>query len=400
MKLITDDIKTLRDMEARRWDDIFAGIPASHPRNEQATAQQVVPAIPFTSAAHAHVEPGPTLTVTPTTAVQQLNPLDVPAYGYLRHFVIEVFGSGGVGGTGNADYPWNIIQSISLQDVNGGNIVGPIDGYALFLANVVGGYGFNNSPGNNPSFNGAAPNPRFQIRVPVEISEKDALGALANQNNAANYKCNIAINSIAATTSVAYTTPPVLTINTSLEAWTLPAMTDNQGRLQAQSPPLLGTGHYISTSSQSQNVGDNTITFTRLGNYIRNFILVGRDATGARVSGVLPDPLQFNWDGNQIHKASIRYFQNLFTERLNGTFTVPAGVVVIPFGYGGAVGRLGNEDPNLWLATSESSRLEVTGVATVAGTVQRITMEVAPVETNQAERYAVPNNTGATPGNK
>lgn len=362
---------------------------------------QAVPAIPFTSAAHLHVEPGPTVNVgLVTTAVQQLNPLDVPAYGYLKHFVLEVVASGGVGGTGNADYPWNILQSVTLQDVNGGNIVGPIDGYALYIANLVGGYGFNNNPANNPAFVGTAPNPLFQIRVPVEISDKDALGALANQNNAANYKCSIAINNIANTTSVAYTTPPSITINTFLEAWTLPALTDNQGRLQAQSPPLLSTGQYLSTSTSSQNVGDNTITFTRLGNYIRNFILIGRNSSAVRTAGVLPDPLQFNWDGNQIHKASIRYFTNLLFEKLGGAITAPVGVVVLPFGYGGAVGRLGNEDPNLWLPTSESSRLEVTGVATVAGTVQKVTMEVAPVETNQAERYAVPNNTGATPANR
>lgn len=360
---------------------------------------QAVPAIPFTSAAHFHVEPGPTKTVTPTTAVQQLDAIDVPAYGYIKHFVIEVSAAGGVGGTGNADYPWNIIQSVSLQDVNGGNIVGPIDGYALYIANLVGGYGFNNNPANNPAFVGSAPNPLFQIRVPVEISDKDALGALSNQNNAANYKCSIAINSIAATTSVAYTTPPTLTIATYLEAWTLPADKDSRGRLQAQTPPLLETGHYISSSTQPITVGDNTITFTRLGNYIRNFLLIGRDATGARVNTVFPNPLLFNWDGNQIHKASLRYFQNLLFEKLAGSFTLPAGVIVIPFGYGGVVGRLGNEDPNLWLPTSESSRLEVTGVASVAGTMQRITMEVAPVETNQAERYQVPSNTGAAPVN-
>lgn len=366
-------------------------------------APQAVPAIPFTSASHLHVEPGPTINVgLLTTAVQQLNPIDVPAYGYLKHFVIEVVATGGVGGTGNADYPWNILQSVTLQDVNGGNIVGPIDGYALYIANLIGGYGYSNNPGFNPAFVGAAPNPLFQIRVPVEISDKDGLGALANQNNAANYKCSLAINSIAGTTSVAYTTPPSVTINTYLEAWTLPAVTDNQGRLQAQAPPLLGTGQYLSTATASQNVGDNTVTFTRLGNYIRNFILIGRNAAGARAAGVLPDPLQFNWDGNQIHKASIRYFTNLLFEKLNlsGAFTAPVGVVVIPFGYGGQVGRLGNEDPNLWLPTSESSRLEVTGSSTTAGTVQRVTMEVAPVETNQAERYAVPSNTGASPAAK
>jgi hypothetical protein len=366
-----------------------------------ATAQQTtaIPALPFVAAAHPHVEPGPVFTVTPSTAVQQLNPIDVPAYGYLRHVLIDIQASGGVGGTGGADYPWNVIQSVTLQDVNGANIVGPIDGYALYIANLVGGYAFNNNPANNPSYVGSAPNPSFSIRVPVEISEKDALGALANQNAAANYKLTIAINSIAATTSVAYTTPPVLTVRTYLEAWTLPAPVDAKGRPQAQVPPLLGTGQYWSTTTRSTLAGSNTLGVTRVGNYIRNVALIARDASGARADTVFPDPFQFNWDGNQLDNANVRYFKQIFFEKLAGAITLPTGVLVLPFGYGGNVGRLGDDEANLWLPTSQSSRLEVTGNSAVAGSIQMLVNEVAPVETNQAERYQTPSNSGATPAN-
>src|SRR3954453_12200524 len=106
-----------------------------------ATDPQVqVPAVPFVASAHEHVEPAFTRTFTPGASVQQLDPIDVPAYGFLRHVLLEISASGGVGGTAPADYPYNILSQIALQDVNGANIVGPIDGYALYLANVVGGY--------------------------------------------------------------------------------------------------------------------------------------------------------------------------------------------------------------------------------------------------------------------
>lgn len=358
-----------------------------------AQAQRVMPLLPFTASAHEHTEPAFTVTVTPGAAVQNLNPIDVPAYGYLRHIVLEITAAGGAGGTIAADGPWNLIQSVTLQDVNGANIVGPIDGYALYVANLLGGYVFNNNPANLPNFSGSAPNPSFSIRIPVEISARDALGALANQNAAANYKLSLAVNSLAAAFSVAPTTAPTLTIRGWLEAWTLPAPSNNRGEPQAQVPPLLGTGQYWSTTTRSILAGNNTLGVTRVGNLIRNIGLIARDATGVRADTVFPDPLQFNWDGNQIHNASVRYFKNILFERIGGGFTLPAGVLALPFSHG-LTGRMGNETPDLWLPTTQSSRLEFAGNAGAAGSIQMVVNEVAPVEPNQAERYQVPNDTG------
>lgn len=353
----------------------------------------VVPALPFTASAHEHTEPAFTLTLTPGAAVQQVNPQDIPAYGYLRSIFLEVSASGGAGGTATADFPWNIIQSLTLQDVNGANIVGPIDGYALYVANVVGGgQGVNNDPATAPFHVGSSPNPVFFLRVPVEISARDALGALANQNAAANYKLSLALNSIAALWSVAPTTAPTITIRAWLEAWTLPAPMDNRGRPQAQVPPLLGTGQFWSSTTRTVLAGNNTLGVTRVGNYIRNLVLIGRDNAGARADTVFPDPFLFNWDGNQIHNVSQRYLKQYFREKVGGDFTLPTGVLVLPFSHGG-IGRLGNETPDLWLPTTQSSRLEVAGNSAAAGSMQMLVNEVAPVETNQTERYQVPSDT-------
>jgi hypothetical protein len=295
----------------------------SMPPNTNGSRPAVVMALPFTASAHEHVENAQTVTVVQTAAVQNLNPIDVPAYGYLRHLVIEVVGAGGTGGTMSADGPWNIIQSVSLQDVNGANIVGPLDGYALYLANIVGGYVFNNNPSNIPSFAGSAPNPVFQIRVPVEISARDGFGALANQNTAANFKLSLSINSTAVVYSSAPSVLPTYTIRVWLEAWTVPAPANNRGDTQAQVPPLLGTGQFWSQMTRTTLSGNNTVLLTRTGNLIRNLVLVGRDVSGVRSDAVLMDPLQFNWDGNQIHNASLRYFKNYLFERMSGAFTYP-----------------------------------------------------------------------------
>lgn len=356
-------------------------------------AAQALPALPFTASAHEHVELAATLTVTPTTAVQQLNPIDIPASGYFRSLFIEIVAAGGAGGTLAADGPWNIISSLALKDVNGSHIISPIDGYALYCANLFGGFDFNNNLANVPWYSGSAPNPAFGLRVPVEVIARDGLGALANQNSAANYKLEMAINSIAGQASVAYTTAPVFTIRVWYEGWTLPAAQSMRGEPQAQVPPLLGTGQYLNAVTRPVVVGTNNTPVNRVGNLIRNLILIGRDVSGVRQDTVLPDMAELRWDGNAIFTSSVRYLKAYAMQKLAGAVTFPTGVVVFPFSHL-LTGRMGNESPDLWLPTTQSTRLEVVGPSAVAGNIQLVVNDVAPVEQTQTERYQVPNDTG------
>lgn len=354
----------------------------------------VMPALPFVASAHEHTEPAFTLTLTPGAAVQNVNPIDIPASGYLRALWIQVVGTGGAAGTASADFPWNLIQSIGLQEVNGSTIMNPMDGYALYVANVIGGYSFTNDPAQAPFHVGSTPNPVFFLRIPVEIAAKDGLGALANQNAAAQYKLSFALNTIAAAWTVAPTTAPTLTIKGWLEAWTLPAPQDNRGRPQSQVPPLLGTGQYWSSTTRATIAGTNTLGITRVGNLIRAVCFIARSAAGARADNVFPEPFRLNWDGNMMHNVEQFYLQDMFRSKVNGPFTRPVGVFVLPYNHA-TTGRMGNEDPTLWLPTMDTTRLEIEGVSAAAGSIQMLVNEVAPVETNQAQRYEFPNNTGA-----
>lgn len=359
----------------------------------------VVAALPFTSGAHEHVEPAFTATFTPGATVQRQNPTDIPAYGYITAIALEVVCSGGAGGTLAADAPWNILTDITLQDVNGSTIVGPINGYELYIANILGGWGgVRNNPADSPAFVGSAPNPSFILRVPVEVSHKDGLGALSNQNSSANYKLTFGINTAANIASVAFGTIPLVTVRGWLEAWTLPADRDSRGNPQAQTPPLLGTGQYISVQGpRAGAVGSYSAPFTRLGNYLRFVGIIGRDVSGVRSDAALPDPLLFNWDGMQIKNLSQRLLMQHFYERVNGVFTRPTGVFVLPFNFGGEYPAMGNESPNMWLPTTQSSRLSIDGSAAAAGSTTFLTCEVAPVEVSQAARYEEHSNTGWNP---
>jgi len=149
-----------------------------------------MPPIPFTAAAHEHSEPVITdATLAIGAAQQPRGPYDVPAFGFLRHVFMEVILSGGTIGAGvlSPDYPFNILQNITLSDVNGAPIFGPLDGYAALWANIVGGYAFRQDPRLGPWYVGTI-NGSFWLRIPVEISRHNGYGALANQNAAASYK--------------------------------------------------------------------------------------------------------------------------------------------------------------------------------------------------------------------
>lgn len=55
---------------------------------------------------------------------------------------------------------------------------------------------------------------------------------------------------------------------------------------------------------------------------------------------------------------------------------------------------MGNDTPDLWLGTTQASRLEISGTSAAAGSVAVLTNEVAPIEANPAAQFQYPNQTG------
>jgi hypothetical protein len=62
--------------------------------------------------------------------------------------------------------------------------------------------------------------------------------------------------------------------------------------------------------------------------------------------------------------------------------------------------RAGDDTPNLWLPTVQSTRLELRATINTNGNVQTMINDVQPVEVNPAERYVESNVTApaAIPG--
>lgn len=370
--------------------------PGGAPRAAGQPAPQAVQAVPFIAAAHEHTEPAFTSVVTPGANSVTLGPFDVPAFGYMRHILLEVSGTGGVLGTGvlTADWPWNIFEAVTLYDVNGAPIYGPFDGYAMLWSNIVGGYAFEQDPRGDPLFSGGV-NPVFYLRIPVEISHGDGMGSLSNQNAAASYKVELRVRPLVQLISPAPTTAPSLTIRGWLEAWTLPNEVDLAGRPQAQLPPAHGTTQYWSHFTRSVIAGANTIQLPRVGNLIRNLIIIARSNAGARDDTAFYDTITFQWDARVLYQESRSLRIRNMWERLVDTGR-DAGVFVYSFSHSD-MGRSGDGSPVLWLPTVQSSRLELQGNASIAGSLQILTNDIAPAEVIPAERFVETSRSGFTP---
>ena len=354
--------------------------------------------VPFVAGAHEHTEPFVDVTVTPTGATQNLGPFDVPAYGYMRNIFVEVTTTtAGTGLTASADYPYNLFQTISLNDVNGAPIFGPLDGYATLWANIIGGYAFRSDPRLSPMYSSSATAPSMFFRVPIEISHHDGLGALPNQNATSNYKLNFTINP-GTTTWTAVTTYPAIRIRCYLEAWSLPNATDVVGRPQMQVPPMVGTTQYWSQFVKNISAGYQTTLLPRVGNLIRNLLFISRNASGVRTANVFPDPAVIGWDARDMLNDTQNYRNTVGTERLIPLqATLDTGVFLYSLNHS-TENQCGDDNASLWYQTVQATRLELKGTSVTAGTIQCITNDVAPVEVNSAERYVEGSATGFHPG--
>lgn len=359
-----------------------------------------IPIVEFTAAAHEHVESGFDVSLTPTTTAQNSGPHDVPAFGYMRHVLLYVSTSGGdaTAGALAADAPWNVFSEVVLEDVNGAAIV-QLSGYELFLANLYGGYAFQQDPRLQPdAVTTGVVTYTFALRIPVEIHHNNGLGAIANQNTAAAYKVRFTVNTIANIWSTAPTTTPAVRVRGYLEAWTQPTPQDLAGRPQAVMPPRHGTTQYWSRYTRSGMAsGEQSVTLTRVGNLLRTLIFVARaTGGGARTTANFPDPVTINWDARQLIREP-RYLRRAYmAERyITSSAGHPAGVFVYDFDHD-VLGHGGDGTPELWIPTVQSTRLELSGTF-AAGDLTVMTNDVAPVEVTQEERYEEFSDTGFNP---
>lgn len=349
-------------------------------------APQIV--VPFVRAAQEHQEAFLDVSQVIGAGNVPLSPVDIPAYGFMRGIFIEVTATGGTGAAAIAkgDAPFSAVTDISVMDVNGAPIVGPLDGYDVFLANKYGGYRrANTNPRLHPDFQPVQTTGNFSylLYVPIEVSGRDGLGSLANLNAASSYKLRVTVAGSGSVYSTNPTTLPTVRVRAWLDAWTQPSPEDLRGNPQATQPPAHGTTSFWSKNVVNVNSGQQTIRLQRVGNLIRDLIFVYRDASGVRNKTNFPAPFQIYWDTRLLKELQPITWRGQMAQKFNLTGAddsaggLDTGVYVEDYMHE-FDGQVGAELRDGWLPTVQSTRLEVFGNFGAAGTLTILTNDVSP----------------------
>lgn len=340
-------------------------------------------AVPFVQASRERLEAALDNTDNLGESVSQV---EIPALGFLRYLVIRVDATGGSAGLNNAvaeeDAPFNVLQSFQVSDVNGNPIYGPFDLYKGFIVDKHGGYTFASDARSRPNFSDVDDDGNFSfvVRVPLEISGRDALGALANMNASQTYKVSYNVATSGQLFSTAPDTEPSVRVRVYHEAWAQPRLSNEAGAAQSILPPMHGATQYWSLSNYTITSGENLVRLARVGGLIRMLILIF-ESSSARDDSNFPDDLRLEYDGSLISNTPKVLFQDQIYERYGYDGTIDAangrdtGVYLYSWAHD-LDGKPGWENRLLYLPTTQATRLEVRGNFGAAGTLHVLTNDL------------------------
>lgn len=331
-----------------------------------------------------------------TANAQDLGVTNIPSYGFLSHLYILVEATGGAAGLNNAvakeDAPFSILRDIALTEPNGAVIASFNDGWGMAIAaQKYGGYVDAEAadPRATPQFTAIATSGNFQflIRLPVAVSGRDAVGSLANQDSAGEFKLRLKVG---ATTDIYSTSPdtkPVVRVRAWMQSWDQPE--PNSGGIANQTePPGHGTTSFWTVQSGiAIAAGDNNIVINRKGNYIRQMVLVFRRAGTSRANGQSDFPAEMRFLRDSF---PARYYNDTLWRHIMFEKTGFDGALEAKKGLDNGVrfhdymhefsGKLGYENRDLWQVTRTSTRLEFAGNFANAGTLDIYINDVAIAE--------------------
>lgn len=360
-------------------------------KNGKGSDKAPVAVVPFIRGSGLHRESVYDSSFTLTANTQDIPPIDVNAYGYLRSLLIVVTTNSAGGGSGVTtveDGPFNLLQNIQLQQPNGFPFYQVSSGYSSYLIHKYGGYQGYNEPKSMDGFaysngGGTAPTLAFALRIPVELNIRDALGSLPNKNAAAPFKLKMTLNTLANVFGGSPTTPNIR-VRVFLEAWDQPPDVLNGQPVQV-TPPAMNTIQYWTEQPITVSAGQFNARMTRMGNYLREHLYVLRRASSTRANGDtdFPDPVTVLIDQrNQDYIAKTVWRSDVY-EKWGYTGTADTANArdngVYPYDWCHEFdGRVGHENRDLWLPTLEATRYELSGVWGNAGVLTVLTNDVAP----------------------
>lgn len=308
--------------------------------------------------------------LTLTTATQDLGPIDVKAYDYMRSILVTLTttAAGGATGTVQADGPFNAFTNIYVNQPNGQTMYQVSGGHQAAMIQKYGFYRGYSDPRSDPSYLANGSNITFAFRIPFELDLRDGLGALPNKDAAAPFQLGLTLNTLTNVLGSGQGTTPTFTVEAWLEAYDQPPTILNGAPVQT-TPPNMNTLQRWTEQNITLSSGQFDARVRKLGNYIRMFIpeLL---ASGARTDTGWPDPIQVVLDEDVKDNISLADYKRRIYEvwgyggiapgttqqtavnTVDGTQGRDSGV--FPIQYFCDTQNPGIENANLYLPTIES----------------------------------------------
>ncbi len=290
--------------------------------------QQVVAARPFVTGTRTLESETYSESVTHSTATQTLAPFQFQVDGYVSGAIVRVTctTSGNSANTAfNADGPFIAIQSISLSDIGGKQILGPINGWDLYLLNRFGGFVANADAKNNgiysvtTSTGGTGGSFRFALRVPIQFRRRDGAGSLPNRNASATFRINITINTLASVYSTAPTSAGTIVTRVQQHGWATSDNRDYKGSPVSPTPNGVGSLMYTDKESIVISAGAFNQRLGTFGGLLRVLIFELRDSNSSRSQGEtdFPDPLVIEIDRVKLYDRTNLTWEYFMSEDWN-----------------------------------------------------------------------------------
>jgi hypothetical protein len=312
--------------------------------------------------------------------------------GFLRGITFSVTSTGGVLGTTATlagDSPFSLIQSMTLESIDGTPILYPMYGYDYYLISRWLRQ-WDGDPVNDLGNSGTAYqntiNPQFRLRFFAE--SRMTIGVLPNTDARAQYRLRYTIAPLVQPTGTNYglvssstgVTAPTTTINLYLETYAQPPATDYGGNPIAQVPDGIALQRFCShQSGDPTNTGTSTNKLNRVGNLIRGLILVLRNSSSVRTD-LTADPIRWRLDNTQLlseYRDRRDYEMGRWGKQANAsTYNSQRQTGVYAYNRYHNPGAM---DGPYWLPTTEASYLvfELNGGQS-SGTQETVTEDLAP----------------------
>lgn len=326
-------------------------------------------------------------TYTLTAGGSQEFVTDITPGGFLRGVRIGWTSTGGVLGPGTLqpDGSAAIFSSVSLENIDGGLFIYPMNGFAHKMHSKY-RRPWEGDPskrsGNTPEAWNDSINPSGSLRIANEI--RGTAGVLSNTDARAKYRIRFTLGPGSNLASGTPTTWPTITVVLYAEVWAQVDAADLQGNSIEELPPGLAMSHIIRHQILPLNSGGsgNTFQLTNTGNEIALIMAIVRDQNGVR-QDYFSDPIRRTLDertlGVESPTETWHLMEDFYLFLQNGTSTRETGVYVWP-----RFRHPGSMQGQFWQPTTSGTyyvyeTATAAGLGANTGTVEWITDEIVPL---------------------